>query len=217
MIKYIKENIIYFLIIISIFAISIFIGYYWHPEYLSQYFLDLFDKLTNEIEGKNFFEVFVYIFQNNLKTAFIGVVAGLFLGIYPVFSAFINAYVIGFLANLLSREISPLFFLLRLLPHGIFEIPALFLSLGLGLKLGISLVISYLKENKKKKYLPYIILTILFPPLFFCIILVSMFYNKNMKKTFFYNIENTLKIFLYIILPLLLVAGIIETILIFWI
>ena len=64
--------------------------------------------------------------------------------------------------------------LLRLLPHGIFEIPALILSLGLGLKLGFFI------------------------------------FTKNKKKYLKDNLINSLRVFVYIILPLLIIAAIIE-------
>ena len=67
----------------------------------------------------------------------------------------------------------------KILPHGIFELPAVFIALGIGIKLGM-----FIFQKKKLESL------------------------KN------YSI-NSLRVFLLIILPLLVIAGIIEGTLIF--
>ena len=72
--------------------------------------------------------------------------------------------------------------LFRLIPHGIFEIPALIISLALGLKLGMFLFI-YKEKNKGKEFLTWL--------------------------------KSSIKVFIFVIIPLLVIAGIIEGILIF--
>jgi stage II sporulation protein M len=66
----------------------------------------------------------------------------------------------------------------RLLPHGIFELPALFLSAGLGLRLG------------------------------------TFIFRKNKLKSLKNYLFESLRVFLFIIFPFLLIAAIIEGILI---
>jgi stage II sporulation protein M len=67
----------------------------------------------------------------------------------------------------------------RIFPHGIFELPAVFISLALGLKLGMFV------------------------------------FSKNPGREFLSRLKNSFIIFVVVVLPLLLVAAIIEGILIF--
>jgi stage II sporulation protein M len=105
-------------------------------------------------------------------------VLGVFLGVVPVLFAIFNGYLLGVVASLtVSQE--GFFSLLQLFPHGIFELPAVFISLGMGVKLG------------------------------------SVLFQKNKMKFFKENLSNSATTFLLVILPLLLLAAIIEGALIF--
>ncbi|MCX6748262.1 MAG: stage II sporulation protein M [Candidatus Pacearchaeota archaeon] len=168
---YIKKikNYIYFVIVL--FLISIALGFIF-PRILEEQIKKLIEDLAKQTEGMNFSQLFVFIFTNNLKTAFLGMVFGIIV-LIPVFYCFFNGYVLGYVAKLVSDK-QGFVVLLKILPHGVFEIPALFLSLSLGLKIGM-----FIFFGKKKKYL---------------------------KESF----ENGFRIFVYVIIPLLLVAGVIE-------
>jgi len=84
----------------------------------------------------------------------------------------LNGYLLGFVA-MLSAKSQGIFILWRILPHGIFELPAIFISLGIGLRLG-----TYAFQKKKVSF-------------------------KNW-------IFSSLRVFILIVLPLLIVAAIIE-------
>ena len=75
------------------------------------------------------------LFSNNVRACSVTMVYGLLP--YVQLSALalgVNAMVIGFLASYyLVSGISPLTFLLGILPHGIFELPALVLAFSMGL------------------------------------------------------------------------------------
>lgn len=174
---YLKKNKIYFLIVLGIFIFSVILGMFF-PVFLVNYITELVKKLAEETSGLNFLQLFFFILKNNLITAFFGLIFGIVFGLFPVSLAFLNGYVLGFISGKVAN-IAGFSSLIRLLPHGVFEIPALVLSLGLGLKLGMFLFV------------------------------------KNKRKQLKYDLENSLRVFLFIILPLLLIAGIIETGLIF--
>ena len=105
-------------------------------------------------------------------------VSGILFGIYPLFATIANGFILGFVASISVSEVGFLV-LWRILPHGIFELPAIFISFGLGLKIG-----SFIFQKKKFKSL------------------------KN------YSL-NSLKVFVFIIIPLLIIAAVIEGALIF--
>lgn len=77
-----------------------------------------------------FIAFFFVIFINNAFTCFLNVITGPLLGIFPLFSAVINGGLLGWLA----REEGLLVFL-AVVPHGMFELPAYFISVAIGLKL----------------------------------------------------------------------------------
>jgi len=159
------------------FIISVLIGFLFPV-----FFIDLIKKIISELAEKtknmNFFQLLIFILENNLTTAFFGMLFGVFFGIFPLLLVIFNGYILGFVSNK-TVDIAGFGVMLRLLPHGIFELPALVLSLGLGLKLGMFI------------------------------------FSKNKKKYLYENFENSLRVFVYVILPLLIIAGIIETSLIF--
>lgn len=120
--------------IIAMFLLSAFIGYFF-PNFFEEQILNFLAGLIDKTKGFSSIEMISFLFRNNLTSAFTGMLLGVFFGIFPVVNALINGYLIGFVANKVV-EIKGLFILWRLFPHGIFELPALFLSLGVGLKLG---------------------------------------------------------------------------------
>ena len=178
-VKFLKETKIFLIAIIILFLASAILGYIYQPPKLVEMVLKIIEDLTLQTENYNFLEMFVFILQNNLKSSFFGIILGPLLGIMPVFSTALNGYVIGFVGKLSVENFGSIS-LLRLLPHGIFELPAVIISLSLGLRLFTQLLTA-----------------------------------KKTKETFLYNLENSLWTFLYIVFPLLLIAAIIETILIF--
>ena len=144
------------------------------PEVVSEAILDFLEQLMKEIEGLSYFGLFSYIFFNNLKASFLGMVLGVFFGLFPILFALFNGYVLGFVSSKVVSSES-FFALFNLLPHGIFELPAVFISLGLGVRLG-----ALIFENRRQK--------------------------ENFKELFL----NCLKTFVLVVIPLLLIAAIIE-------
>jgi len=177
--KYLKESKNYIYIIISLFIVSILLGWFLPvPEALLEIIQNYVQELIDKTAGMNYFQLLRFIMGNNIFVAFSSLFLGIIFGILPVFGALLNGYVLGFV---ISRVIEGggVMVLWKLFPHGVFEIPALILSLGLGLRLGISI------------------------------------FSRNPKKGVKYNARNALRVFVFVILPLLIIAGIIETSLIF--
>ena len=172
--RYLKESRNYFLAASMLLVFSALIGFLF-PVFLIDVIRKFIEEILSRTSDLSFFELFLFIFKNNLSTAFFGLFLGVFFGFFPVMLVILNGYVLGFVINL-SVGTSGIASLWRLFPHGIFEIPALILSLGLGLKLGMFV---FAKAGKRKKVLAY-------------------------------NLKNSLRVFVFVILPLLLIAGIIE-------
>ncbi|MBI2449416.1 stage II sporulation protein M [Candidatus Pacearchaeota archaeon] len=174
--NYIVNSKRYIYFIVALFVIFLIIGYFL-PVFFVDEVIELVSKIIDETEGMGFFELFVFIFYNNLKTSLISIIAGIAFGIFSIFNTIVNSYLIGFVGRAASEKIGA-GVLFRLVPHGIFELPSFILSLGLGLRLGLYLFL------------------------------------KKKGETFSGNLENVLRVFIFVILPLLLIAAFIETMLI---
>ena len=177
--EYLKQIKKHILIIIIIFLITALISFIFPaPDIISEKIMEIIQEIIDKTQGMNSTELIIFIISNNVQTSFLGMIFGFILGIFPVITAVVNGYVLGFV-GLMTLNLEGGISLLKLLPHGIFELPAVFIALGLGLKLGT------------------------FP------------FQKNMKKSLREYLENSIRVFLLIVLPLLLIAGIIEGSLIF--
>lgn len=92
----------------------------------------------------------VALFFNNLQAMALSVLYGFIPFLFlPALSLGVNSIILGMLAAHYSNNgISLLVYLAGILPHGIFELPALFLSLGAGLCLCKNINV-YIRKNEK--------------------------------------------------------------------
>jgi stage II sporulation protein M len=177
--NYIKESKMFILIIVLLFFAFVLIGFALPiSDELQKTILDYINKILEQTQGMSFFELTGFIFLNNLKSAFFGMMFGIFLGIFPVIVTLVNGYFLGYVSYL-SVKAGGLISLLVLLPHGIFELTAIFISLGLGLKFGTAI------------------------------------FRKNPGKSFNDFFVNSMRVFVFVVLPLLIIAAVIEGCLIF--
>jgi uncharacterized membrane protein SpoIIM required for sporulation len=138
------RNFIYFAL--SLFCIGIVIGFVYSESFRP--LLLAFERfLQYRFEGRGTLLTIVLIFFQNFTAAIISILFGVLLGIVPFFSAILNGVIIGALsaelagANQLNR-------LWGLVPHGVFELPAIFMAWGLGLWHG-----AWLLRNDKSETL----------------------------------------------------------------
>jgi stage II sporulation protein M len=169
--KYIYGVMILFLVF---FLIGFFVSL---PEEFSSMILEYLRELVQKTEGFGFFEMFAFIFLNNSLVGFFSIVFGVLFGVFPILSIISNGFILGYVSNM-SVFVSGFSSLWRLLPHGIFELPAIFISFGLGIKLG------------------------------------SFIFYKNALEKFKEYFLESFRVFVFIVLPLLFISGIIESLLI---
>ncbi len=246
---YLKKSLNYIYLAILLFIASGIFGF------LNAKNLTFIDKILKEIISKtlnlNPLELIFFILQNNLQSAFVSLAGGILLGIGPILFAISNGTIIGYVMSR-SYQAAGIGVLWRLLPHGIFELPAIFISIGLGIKIGFSIIDSYFtyfwRKNKTLIFLPIIaiaffsitnviyhqdnltsinnmlpknltyilffIFTIVF--IFIMFMLFAFIFEKQwgqelLKTLKFYDSANA---FLMIVVPLLIIAAIIEGLLI---
>lgn len=178
---YLKKSKNYIWFISILFLITGLIGFFY-PFFFEKEILNIIEGLVKETQGLGLWGLIKYIMFNNIKSAFSGIIFGFLLGIIPLSITIINGYILGFVANK-SVSIDGFSILWKLIPHGIFEIPAILISVGLGLKIGM-----FIFTNKSKKI------------------------NKEFLNWFL----DSLRVFIFIIIPLLILAAIIEGSLIYF-
>lgn len=172
--NYVKDSRNFIYSIILVFLAFFLIGFFLPvPKDIAEQILKFIEELLKQTENMNQSEITRFIFLNNLQSSFTGMLFGIFLGIFPLIVAMLNGYILGFVV-LLSVGSEGFLVLWKLLPHGVFELPAVFISLGLGLRFG------------------------------------TFIFQKNKTESFRNYLWNSLKTFLFIVFPLLVVAAIIE-------
>ncbi len=217
-ISYIKESRNFLIPIILVFFAFAFIGFFIPPpEYVKEQVLNFVKELAEKIKDFSAGEMVTFIFFNNLQTSFFALLFGMIFGIFPVITSAVNGYVLGFVSAM-STEANGILSLLRLFPHGIFELPAVFISLGLGVKLGLWLITEPVRFYwKKKKAFSVLFILFYLPSMIFAITTDYKFKAKMRARAsdFRRNFCNSLRVFFYIVLPLLIIAAIIEGTLMF--
>lgn len=81
----------------------------------------------------------IALFLNNLQACIILFLGGVTFGILTIFVLATNGIVVGAVAQVVNELQGGLFVVAALLPHGIFELPALFIAGALGLMLAGSI------------------------------------------------------------------------------
>lgn len=174
--KFFKESKPYILFSTILFFTIAIIGFIF-PNFFREEIFQVMQEMVKMFEGKGTIETIILIFTNNLKASFMAMILGIGAGLFPIAAGIVNGYILGFVSREVVKSEGPLI-LWQLLPHGIFEIPAILISIGIGIKLGTDI------------------------------------FKKNAKEITKNNLIESLRFFLLIILPLLLIAGIIEGLLI---
>lgn len=173
--SYLKESRNYIFFALFIFVLCASISFI-KPEPFS-FFDDWLRNLINQIDGLSPLQLISFIFQNNVISAFVAMILGVILGVFPLLSIMLNGSVLGYVMAH-ATAIEGLSTIWRLVPHGIFELPAIFISVGLGMRLGMFI------------------------------------FEKNKKQALISRLKSSMKVFITIVLPLLIIAAIIEGILI---
>ena len=241
----IKKFKTFIFIAIGIFVLISIIGFIFPIFFVDEINL-IIQNLSLEFANLTLLQTIIKIFSNNLMASIYSMFLGLGLGIMPLFNTVLNGYILGFVGNLAVAE-GGFGVLLRLLPHGIFEIPAILVSVGSGLFLAESFIKNVLKVKKSsiRKIIIFGLAVIILPLLIyhslnilsidvstiaaeslsvispsivltalinltiflaFILIAVYAFRNKEVKK----DMKSVLKVLVFIVLPLLIIAGIIE-------
>jgi stage II sporulation protein M len=93
--------------------------------------------------------IFVFILLKNISVIVLSFLFSPLLCIVPVITLVINGGVIGLVSAIFIEEESLLFLLTGLLPHGIFELPALIIGEAVALSFGIAVLQGIFGKDKR--------------------------------------------------------------------
>ena len=172
--KFLNESRWYVVFVLGFFMLTFLIGFVLPIFFVDEIFAFI-NELIASLEGLSAVELIGFIFWNNLKASFFAIILGITFGILPLVILVTNGYLLGFVSRFAVEE-NGILTMWQLLPHGIFELPAVIFSIGFGFKMG-----------------------------------VDMFRGSGKLK---YNIREGLRFFVFVIIPLLLVAAVVEGVLI---
>ena len=109
------------------------------------------ENLAKFINSLPAWAMFVIILLKNMSAViFSFILSPLFL-IVPVFSLVFNGWVIGVVSNQVIAQHSIGYLLAGLLPHGIFEIPALFIGEAAAFGFGIAIMRAVVSPNQREQ------------------------------------------------------------------
>ncbi|WP_292388216.1 stage II sporulation protein M [Methanosarcina sp. UBA5] len=128
----------YALLMAFLFSVFLIVGYNSAASFpsMAETLRESFSSRFESIMTMNPLIIMLTIFLNNAFLSLLFLVLGLALGILPVLFIAFNGYIVGVIVYLIAQERGLLFILLGLLPHGILELPMVFLAAGIGLRLG---------------------------------------------------------------------------------
>ncbi|MFP3393033.1 stage II sporulation protein M [Brevibacillus sp. SIMBA_040] len=136
------DNRRFFLAACLIFVVGGLIGYFQAPavESMVSNLMEQLKEVAERIKenGGGVFATFWTLLSNNVLSALMMMALGLFFAFFPIIGMMANGVLLGFIISKYSTVgISPwLIFSAGILPHGIFELPAVMFAAGIGIRLG---------------------------------------------------------------------------------
>ncbi len=121
------------------FLLGILLGVVYF-EQLHQLMIQFFEQIQRKVgPAEQGVELFIRIFINNAMASLMFILSGLFFGLYPLYGLVVNGMAIGYLWQTLeiAGQTPWKMFVFGILPHGIFEIPAIVLAAAFGMRIGI--------------------------------------------------------------------------------
>ncbi len=137
-IEYIYSLKKYLVLIIVVFLISVFWGLIAaiaYPEESAR-LIESFRNRFGWITVLDPFDRMLAIFRNNALDSLLALLLGIGFGIVPFFIIASNGFFLGMITFVYAEKAGIFFVLASILPHGIIELPMIFLSAAIGIRLG---------------------------------------------------------------------------------
>ena len=187
--KYLHDTMRYFIILSVIFVLSVVYGmysYYNDPAEAGSVIAELGD-MFEWIASLSLLEITLLIFVNNTLKAFMAIVLGVFVGIFPLYFVAVNGYFIGIVVYDAMQKEGVLYVLAAILPHGIIELPVILFAGAIGIRIGASAIQMLAHGN-------------------------GGLMSRHRYSATWMELKRGVLFFWYYLIPLLFIAAIIETV-----
>ncbi len=145
---YLKSIRIYIILAWALFFLTAFMGYFtaeMAPEEAASWTKEL--EMLKWIMDLPPLLIMMIIFLKNLLACAMAVLLGVGLGLVPLLVAITNGFLLGIVSYGAIQKAGVLYLMAGILPHGIIELPTVFLCIAIGLRLGYLLVLTILREE----------------------------------------------------------------------
>jgi stage II sporulation protein M len=121
-----------------------------HFPALADHFEETLATFVKLFTGMSRFKLAAAIFFNNAFKTLLAILFGVLLGVIPGFFLLANGIALGVAWSVSSRARGAWLSLLSLLPHGVLELPAVFLGTSIGLMIGIQVLRRLIGKSEAK-------------------------------------------------------------------
>lgn len=134
----------------TLFLLFFIVGFAF-PIFFREKIFEFIISMRDLFTGRSIPWMISFIFFNNLQASALAILLGITLGLFPLAVVVVNGYLVGFVLRE-AVNIGGIFTIWRLVPHGIFELPAVLCSIGMGFKIGFCVLSKEkgLKRNLKE-------------------------------------------------------------------
>lgn len=130
----IRRSAVFILMAVIVYAVSAYIGYR-RAEHFSL-FNEMADKLVSDFQDKLGIQMFWSILYHNLLATYVTMCFVTLFGLIPLAICCVNGLMLGWVLATAS-QVTATGLMAMLIPHGLFEWPAMMLSWGIGIWRGI--------------------------------------------------------------------------------
>lgn len=184
-----KDNKNYLLIASVVFFVSLFLGFliaFIFPGILDSFLNLLTELFSSELESfaeNPKWQSSLMIFSRNFRVSLLLSFGGFFLGLFPIISLFINGFIVGLMIGILFLSGALILILTSLVPHAIFEIPAIIISSALGIRLGLEWLLRKSKGHRDEVFKTNLMRIVKFLPVIFFLLLFAGFVEVYVSGT----------------------------------
>ena len=129
-----------YILILTLFFIASFLAGTIAPSSIRKQMTEVFQVVVGNYQGLAGGALFFNILVQNVMATIFVIISGVIVGIIPVFAIGTNGFGLGVLYRQASEVSGYSKAALKVLPYGVFEVPALLIAASYGLWLGVMVV-----------------------------------------------------------------------------
>jgi len=131
------RNIRTYILILSLIFVAAFLAGILAPSSTRQQMTEAFQVVVDNYRGLTGGKLFFTILLHNVVATIFLLISGVIVGIIPTFAIGTNGFVLGVVYRQTAEAMGYSKAALKVLPHGVFELPALLIAASYGLWLGV--------------------------------------------------------------------------------